>query len=54
MLINNNTGEFLIGTAMPGTYNVTFYANPGFSDKTIGGVAVLAGYITEMGTITIE
>jgi hypothetical protein len=53
-LINNITGEFLIGTAMPGTYNVTFYANPGFSDKTMGGVEVLAGYITQMGVVTIE
>jgi len=53
-LINNVTGEFLISTAMPGTYNVTFYANPGFTDKTIGGVTVTAGNITQMGAITIE
>jgi hypothetical protein len=53
-LIDQVTGEFLIGTVMPGTYNVTFYANPGFSDKTIGGVVVLAGNITEMGIIAIE
>jgi hypothetical protein len=53
-LINNITGEFLIGTAMPGTYNVTFHANPGFSDKTIGNVAVTAGYITQMGVVTME
>jgi len=53
-LINLLTGEFLIGTAMPGTYNVTFYANPGFSDKTIGGVVVVAGNITQMGIVNIE
>jgi hypothetical protein len=52
--INPITGDFLIGTVMPGTYNVTFYANPGFSDKTIGGVVVVAGNITQMGTISIE
>ena len=48
------TGEFLIGTAMPGTYNVTFYANPGFSDRTIGGIVVTAGNITQLGVVTIE
>ena len=53
-LINLLTGEFLIGTAMPGTYNVTFYANPGFSDRTIGGVVVSAGNITQMGIVNIE
>jgi len=53
-LINQFTGEFLIGTVMPGTYNVNFYANPGFSDKTIGGVAVSAGNITQMGIVVIE
>jgi hypothetical protein len=53
-LINQDNGEFLISTAMPGTYNVTFYANAGFSDKTIGGVVVAAGNITQMGTIIIE
>lgn len=53
-LINNVTGDFLIGTAFPGTYHVTFYAYPGYSNKTIGGVTVLAGHITEMGTVTIE
>lgn len=52
--INPVTGEFLIGTAMPGAYNVTFYANPGFSDRTIGGVVVLAGNITQMGIVIIE
>jgi hypothetical protein len=53
-LIDPVTGEFLIGTAMPGTYIVTFYANPGFSDKTTGDVVVVAGHITQMGTVVIE
>jgi hypothetical protein len=53
-LINIVTGGFLIGTAMPGTYNVIFHANPGFSDKTIGGIVVLAGNITQMGVVNIE
>jgi hypothetical protein len=53
-LINQVTGDFLISTAMPGTYSVTFYANPGYSNKTIGGVAVSAGNITQMGVVTIE
>jgi hypothetical protein len=53
-LINPLTGGFLISTAMPGTYNVTFHANPGFSDKTIGNVGVSAGNLTQMGVVTIE
>jgi hypothetical protein len=52
--INPVTGEFLIGTAMPGAYNVTFYANPGFSDRTIGDVVVLAGNTMQMGIVIIE
>jgi len=52
--INPVTGEFLLVTVMPGTYNVTFYANPGFSDRTIGGVIVTAGNITQMGIVNIE
>jgi len=39
---------------MPGAYNVTFYANPGFSGRTIGGVMVSAGNITQMGIVVIE
>jgi hypothetical protein len=53
-LIDQVTGEFLVGTAVPGTYDVTFYANSGFSDTTIGGIVVIAGYITQMGIVTIE
>ena len=53
-LINQANGEFLIGTAMPGTYVVTFYANPGFINKTIADVVVVAGNITQLGTVTIE
>jgi hypothetical protein len=45
--------EAAIGS-MPGTYNVTFYANPGYSNKTVGGVVVSAGNITQMGMVTIE
>ena len=52
--IDQVTGDFLIGTVMPGTYNVIFYANPGFSDRTIGGVAVSAGNISQMGIVIIE
>lgn len=53
-LIDHVSGNFLISTAMPGTYTVTFYANPGFSNKTIGDVIVTAGNITQMGIVTIE
>jgi hypothetical protein len=52
--IDDVSGDFLITTAMPGTYNVTFYANPGYSNKTVGGVVVSAGNTTQMGVVTIE
>jgi len=52
--IEQSNGSFLISTVMPGTYNVTFYANPGFADKTIGNVVVAAGQIIQMGSVTIE
>jgi hypothetical protein len=52
--IDDVSGDFLITTAMPGTYEVTFYANPGFSDKTVDGVVVSAGNTTQMGVVTIE
>ena len=48
------TGEFLIGTVFPGTYNVTIYASPVFSDTTIIGITVLAGQITEMDTVLLQ
>lgn len=53
-LIDQLTGEFLIGTVIPGTYDVTFYANPAFSDSTISGIVVSAGEITLMDTITLQ
>jgi hypothetical protein len=52
--INQNTGAFLIPTVMPGTYDVKFLANPGYLDKTIPGIGVIAGQTTQMGTVTIE
>lgn len=52
--INPATGQFLISVVWPGTYSVTFFPNVGYSQKTISGVAVVAGQTTQMGTITIE
>jgi hypothetical protein len=48
------TGEFLIGTVLPGTYNVTIYASPSFSDTTITGVIVSAGQITQIDTVFLQ
>ncbi len=50
-MIDPVTGEFLIGTAMPGSYDVTFFANFGYADTTVLGVNVLAGQITQMDTL---
>ena len=52
-IIDTVTGNFLISTVPPGTYNVTFTAKTGFRDTTIAGVAVVAGQTTQMGTVVI-
>lgn len=49
--IDTATGQFLISTVPPGTYNVTFTANPGFGDTTLTGVVVVAGQVTQVGTV---
>ena len=53
-LVDQATGQFLIGTAFPGIYNVTCYANAGFSDTTLSGVQVIAGQTTQLGLIVME
>lgn len=52
--INPVTGQFLIEVVLPGYYAVTFSPNSGYYEKTIPGVAVLAGQTTQVGTITIR
>lgn len=53
-MIDAITGEFLIGAAFPGAYDVKFFARTGFSDTTIFDVAVIAGQVTLMDTLFIE
>lgn len=43
----SNAGEYKMGTAMPGTYNVTF-SKPGYQSKTITGVVLTAGQVTNL------
>jgi hypothetical protein len=52
--INQADGSFLINTLNPGTYNVHFYANPGYLDKDIYPVVITAGDTLKMGNIIIE
>ena len=52
--IDQTDGTFLIPAVPPGTYSVTFTANAGYQDKTVTGVIVVAGQVTEMGTIAID
>jgi hypothetical protein len=52
--INQGTGAFLINTLNPGTYNVHFYANPGYYDKEIYPILITAGQTTMLGNIIIE
>jgi hypothetical protein len=52
--INQTDGSFLISTLNPGTYNVHFYANPGYLDKDIFPVDIIAGQTLQLGTIVIE
>jgi hypothetical protein len=51
--IDQVAGGFIIVAAPPGIYDVKFYANPGFTDTIISGVIVVAGQVTQMGTIPI-
>ena len=52
--INQVDGSFLINTLNPGTYNVHFYANPGYLDKEIYPVVITAGNTLELGNVIIE
>lgn len=52
--INQTDGSFLISTLNPGTYNVHFYANPGYLDKDIFPVVITAGQTLELGNIIID
>ncbi|MDT8393070.1 MAG: DUF4382 domain-containing protein [Bacteroidales bacterium] len=53
-MIDTITGEFLISTALPGSYDVHFFANTGYSDTTIFDVTVFAGQVTQMDTLFIQ
>lgn len=53
--IDSVTGEFLLSTVMPGTYNVTIYAaDTAYSDTTISGIVVVAGQVTQMDTVVLQ
>lgn len=43
----NTSGIYAMGTAVPGTYNVTF-SKPGYTSKTITGVSFAAGVVTNL------
>ena len=53
-MIDTVTGEFVIGAVLPGIYDVTFYANPGFSDTTRFDIPVIVGEINQMDTLYIQ
>jgi hypothetical protein len=52
--INAANGQFLLSTVKPGSYKVKFFPNPGFSEKIIPNVVVVAGETTKIGTIIIQ
>jgi hypothetical protein len=52
--INPANGQFLLPRVLEGTYNVKFFPNSGYSEKTVPNVIVIVGETTEMGTIKIE
>jgi len=52
--INSFTGQFLLSKVLEGSYTLKFFPNSGFSEKIVPNVVVIAGQITEMGTIIIE
>jgi hypothetical protein len=52
--INQTNGQFLISAVFPGIYNVKFFPNAGYIEKTVSGIVVMTGQTTQMGSITIE
>lgn len=46
-------GQFLISTVLPGTYEVKFFPNPGFTQLVVPNVVVIQGQTTQMGTLAI-
>jgi hypothetical protein len=51
-LIDQSSGEFLLGTVFPGTYAVTCYSSDtNYADFTLTGVQVMAGQVTQLDTI---
>lgn len=49
---DTTTGEFLFSGVPAGTYDVSFYPDSPYVSKTIGGVVVNTGALTEMGNIS--
>ncbi len=52
--INQFNGTFLINAVFPGTYNVTFFANNGYSDYIVSNLVVTAGQTCNMGIISFQ
>jgi hypothetical protein len=52
--INPVTGLFFLSPVIEGIYNVKFFPNPGYSEKTVPNVKVIAGDSAMMGIIKIE
>jgi len=52
--INQINGQFIISAVKPGTYNLNFFANAGYIDKTVPGIVVAIGQTSQVGTIIIE
>jgi hypothetical protein len=50
----DETGQFLIRGLAPGSYNISFAPNSAFTSKTVEGVAVVLGEVTDMGNIVME
>jgi len=50
-MIDTLTGEYLLSTVVPGTYNLNFSTNPGFSDTTLTNIGVVVGQVTQVDTL---
>lgn len=50
----DETGQFLIRGLAPGSYNISFAPNSDYTAKTVEGVAVVLGEVTDMGNVVME
>ncbi len=52
--ISDTLGNFMFRGLEPGEYSIDIFATSTYSDTTLTGIEILAGQVTELGTIIFE